>query len=54
MHVVGSNDATQPWTGLGETTANPTQLAAEKARTNGAIALLRRTFADAAKRGDRA
>lgn len=54
VHVVGSNDATQPWTGLGETTANPTQLAAEKARMNGALALLRQTFADAAKRGDRA
>ena len=54
IHVVGSNDATQPWSGLGKTEATPEQLADQKARMSNAIAQVRQSFADARARKDRA
>ncbi len=47
VHVVGSNDATQPWSGLGKTAATPEQLADQKTRMSNAIGQVRQTFADA-------
>jgi hypothetical protein len=54
LHVVGSNNDLAPWTGIGNTAATPEQVAEEAARMNASIALLRKTFADARQRGDRA
>ena len=54
LHVVGSNNDLQPWTGIGNTTATPAQVAEERARMAASISLLRSTFADARKRHDRA
>jgi hypothetical protein len=54
LHVVGSNNDLQPWTGLGNSTATPAQLAEEEARMAACISLLRGTFAGARKRQDRA
>ncbi|TQM58414.1 metallophosphoesterase family protein [Humibacillus xanthopallidus] len=54
IHVVGSNDGLQPWTGLGLTTATPEQLAAEQARMDNALAVVRSSFAAAREHHDRA
>jgi hypothetical protein len=54
LHVVGSNNDLQPWTGIGKTTATPEQVAEERARMDASIASLRRTFAEARQRQDRA
>lgn len=54
LHVVGSNDGTLPWTGLGQTEPNAAQLAEQDARMEAAIAQVREAFADAQKRHDRA
>ncbi|MDO5697070.1 MAG: esterase-like activity of phytase family protein [Dermatophilus congolensis] len=54
LHVVGSNDATQPWSGLGKTEATPEQVADQLARMSNAIAQVKQTFADARARNDRA
>ncbi|MGE9807212.1 MULTISPECIES: metallophosphoesterase [unclassified Janibacter] len=54
IHVVGSNNGTLPWTGLGETTPNAAQVAEEKARMDASIALVKDTFAQARQRNDRA
>jgi hypothetical protein len=54
IHVVGSNDGLQPWTGLGNTTATTAQVAEERARMGNAIAVVRDTFAQARQRQDRA
>ena len=54
VHVVGSNDGRQPWTGIGNTTATSEQLAEEQARMANAIAVVRDTFAQARQRHDRA
>ena len=54
LHVVGSNDDLQPWTGLGQTSATPEQVAEERARMANAIKLVRSTFASARQRHDRA
>ncbi|KQZ89621.1 hypothetical protein ASD62_10200 [Phycicoccus sp. Root563] len=54
LHVVGSNNDLQPWTGIGQTVATPEQVAEQEARMKASIASLRRTFADASKRHDRA
>ena len=54
INVPGSNDGMQPWSGLGYTAPTPEQTAGYKQRTAGAISLLRSTFADAKRRGDRA
>lgn len=44
VHVVGSNDGLQPWTGLGNTVATPEQVAAEHLRMANAIAAVRDAF----------
>ena len=54
VHVVGSNNGRQPWTGLGNTTATPEQLAEEQARMANGIKVVRNTFAQARQRHDRA
>ncbi|MEP6630271.1 MAG: hypothetical protein ABJA89_07350 [Lapillicoccus sp.] len=54
VHVVGSNDDLQPWTGIGYTTPTPAQIAEEKARMANAVAVVRDTFAQARQRHDRA
>jgi hypothetical protein len=54
VHVVGSNDGVQPWTGLGDTVPRPEQLAAEQARMANAIALVKSAFATAKQKHDRA
>ncbi|KRE56287.1 metallophosphoesterase [Phycicoccus sp. Soil748] len=54
LHVVGSNNDLQPWTGIGQTTATPEQFAEERGRMDASIASLRRTFAEATQRHDRA
>ncbi|MFJ6281715.1 hypothetical protein ACIQHF_01495 [Pseudarthrobacter oxydans] len=54
LNIQGSNNSLQPWTGLGETTATPEQLAEVEARTDAALAQIRGTFADAERRNDRA
>ena len=54
LHVVGSNNDLQPWTGIGNATATSAQVDEEQARMAASIALLRTTFADARQRHDRA
>ena len=54
LHVVGSNDDTQPWTGIGNTTATPGQLAEQANRMANTIHLVKATFANARARHDRA
>jgi hypothetical protein len=54
IHVVGSNNGRQPWTGLGNTVATPEQLAEERARMANGIKVVRNTFAQARQRHDRA
>jgi len=54
IHVVGSNDDLQPWTGIGYKTATPEQIAEERARMANAISVVRDTFAQATRRHDRA
>ena len=54
LNIQGSNNSLQPWTGLGETTATPEQLAEVEHRTDAALAQIRKTFADAERRNDRA
>ncbi|MGJ0118488.1 hypothetical protein ACQ7HM_04700 [Williamsia sp. MIQD14] len=54
LHVVGSNDDLQPWTGIGKTAATPEQIAEETARMNAAVAQVRSSFAVAKARNYRA
>ena len=54
LHVVGSNDDLQPWTGLGLTSPTPEQVAEEHARMANAIKVVRSAFATARQRHDRA
>ncbi len=54
IHVVGSNDDLQPWTGLGLTSPTPEQVAEEHARMANAIKVVRSAFATARQRHDRA
>ncbi len=54
LHVVGSNDGLQPWTGLGLSSATPEQVAEERARMANVIEVVRATFATARAREDRA
>lgn len=54
LNIQGSNNSLQPWTGLGETTATPEQLAEVEQRTDAVLAQIRDTFADAERRKDRA
>ncbi|WP_406636008.1 hypothetical protein [Pseudarthrobacter quantipunctorum] len=54
LNVQGSNNSLQPWTGLGETTATPEQVAEVEYRTGAVLAQIRETFADAGRRNSRA
>ena len=54
LHVVGSNDDLQPWTGLGQSSPTPQQVAEEHARMANAIKVVRSAFASARQRHDRA
>ena len=54
LNIQGSNNSLLPWTGLGETTATPQQLAEVEHRTDAVLAQIRDTFADAKRRHDRA
>ena len=54
IHVVGSNDGLQPWTGLGLGAATPEQLSAEQARMDNALFVVRSSFAAARQHHDRA
>ncbi|MGP4033343.1 hypothetical protein [Pseudarthrobacter sp. 1C304] len=54
LNIQGSNNSLQPWTGLGETTATPEQVAEVEHRTGAVLAQIRDTFADAERRNDRA
>ena len=54
LNIQGSNNSLQPWTGLGESTATPEQLAEVEHRTDAVLAQIRGTFADAGRRNDRA
>ncbi|OAE03079.1 metallophosphoesterase [Arthrobacter sp. OY3WO11] len=54
LNVQGSNNSLQPWTGLGETTATPEQVAEVEHRTDAVLAQIRETFADAGRRNSRA
>lgn len=54
LHVVGSNDDLQPWTGIGKTSATPEQVMEEQHRMAGNIAEVHAAFADARQRKDRA
>nr|WP_258229119.1 hypothetical protein [Arthrobacter sp. HMWF013] len=54
VNVQGSNNALQPWSGLGKTAATPEQLAEVAHRTDAVLAQVRETFSDATRRNDRA
>ncbi|MCK9926608.1 hypothetical protein MXD62_05390 [Frankia sp. Mgl5] len=54
LHVTGSNDDLQPWTGIGRTAATPEQVAEETARMANAITVVHNSFTDARQRHDRA
>ena len=44
VHVVGSNNSLDPWTGLGQAAPTPEQLAEVQARTNADLDLINDTF----------
>ena len=54
LHVVGSNDDLQPWTGIGNTAPTAEQVAEERARMANAVRLVKATFAHARHEHDRA
>ncbi|WP_026239284.1 metallophosphoesterase [Parafrankia discariae] len=54
LHVVGSNNGLQPWTGIGQTAVTPEQTAEENARMTNVIAVVHNAFAGARQRHDRA
>ena len=54
LHVVGSNDDLQPWTGIGNAVATPDQIAEEQHRMAGAVAQVHAAFAAARQKQDRA
>ena len=54
VHVVGSNNSLAPWSGLGNTSATPEQVAEEAHRMEASIAQVKDAFADAEQRNDRA
>lgn len=54
LHVVGSNNDLQPWTGIGRASATPEQMAEERHRMAATIDLVRQTFSTAKQRHDRA
>ncbi len=54
LHVVGSNDDLQPWTGIGNTAATLEQVAEEQHRMAGAVREVHAAFASARHKQDRA
>jgi len=54
LHVVGSNDDLQPWTGIGNTVATSEQVAEEQHRMAGAVAEVHASFDRARQRDARA
>lgn len=54
LHVVGSNNDLQSWTGIGNTAATPQQVDEEQARMAGAVDQVRQTVATATKKHDAA
>lgn len=54
LHVVGSNDGTLPWRGLGLASPTAEQLADQEARMTNALELVARSFETARQRNDRA
>ncbi|WP_265447507.1 metallophosphoesterase [Flexivirga meconopsidis] len=54
VHVVGSNNDLQPWTGIGNTTATPEQVAEQQARMTSSINTVKSAFASAKQKNDRA
>jgi Calcineurin-like phosphoesterase len=54
LNIQGSNNSLLPWTGLGETTATPEQVAEVEHRTDAVLSQIRDTFAGAERRNDRA
>ena len=54
LNIQGSNNSLLPWTGLGETSATPEQLAEVEHRTGAVLDQIRETFSDAERRNDRA
>ena len=54
LHVVGSNNDLQPWSGIGLTAATEAQVAEERHRMAGALAEVHAAFASARRAQDRA
>lgn len=54
VNVQGSNNSLLPWSGLGETSPTPEQLAEVAHRTDAVVNQIHSTFADAKRRNDRA
>lgn len=54
LHVVGSNNDLQPWSGIGNTAPTSAQIAEQRARMAKVIQLVKATFAHARDRHDRA
>ncbi len=54
VNIQGSNNSLLPWSGLGETSPTPEQLAEVEHRTDAVLNQIRDTFADAGRRNDRA
>ncbi|WP_076258681.1 metallophosphoesterase [Intrasporangium flavum] len=54
LHVVGSNNGLLPWPELGFSSPTPEQAAEERARMDAAVAQVRKAFASARQRHDRA
>jgi hypothetical protein len=54
VNIQGSNNSLLPWSGLGETTPTPGQLAEVEHRTDAVLDQIRATFTDAERRNDRA
>lgn len=54
VNVPGSNNSLDPWTGLGQTSPTPEQVAEVSSRTDAVIAEIRDTFTKARQRHDRA
>ena len=54
LHVVGSDNDLEPWTGIGESSPTRAQVREERTRMAATIANLRRAFAVAEEHGDRA
>jgi hypothetical protein len=54
VNVQGSNNSLLPWSGLGETSPTPEQLAEVEHRTDAVLQQIHATFADAKRRNDHA